>query len=421
MLPDIPFLRINPSRIQGDLNSFAKFTDPEKPYTRRAFTPLYQQARVWLRSRMVDAGLETRVDAAGNLIGRIVGQMNSKSVLMMGSHTDTVERGGRFDGIVGVVGALEVARCLQESGVHLQRSLEIVDFVCEEPTIVNLSPLGSRTMAGDVTPDMIAAASAPSGQSLGLAIADLGGQVDQLGKARRNPGDIAAFLELHIEQGSVLERAGLEVGVVTVVAGPCRGSVRITGVADHAGATSMTERRDALAGASEFVLEVERIVSTPDLIQESVGTVGSLTVSPNMVNVIPGQVDMKVEVRSTSVPALEWAREAIETSLYSIGERRRLTTQILWEHLESPVPVAPQIQELFNQACDDLAVPHMGLPSRASHDAARLAPITPAGIVFIPCLEGRSHCPEEWADLNHIVTGTQVLGRALLLLDRRLS
>ena len=298
--------------------------------------------------------------------------------------------------------------------------MEIIDFLCEEPTIVGLSPLGSRIMAGEVTQQMVAEASTPSGRALEAAIADLGGQPANLEQVRRQPGEIEAFLELHIEQGPVLEREGLEAGVVTVVAAPCRGAVRIIGLADHSGATSMHDRRDALAGAAEFVLAVERIVNTPDLVQESVGTVASLVVSPNMVNVVPGQVDMSVEVRSTSSTALDWAREEIQSELDSIAERRMLEASLSWAHLESPVTIASEIQQQLVQACEDLAVSHTQLPSRASHDAARLAPIAPVGIVFIPCLNGRSHCPEEWAELDHIVTGTKVLGRGLLLLNDQL-
>ena len=242
---------------------------------------------------------------------------------MLGSHTDTVESGGRFDGIVGVLGALEVVRCLRESGLTLSRPLEVVDFVCEEPSVVNLSPLGSRIMAGDVTAEMVAEAAAPDGGALTDAIARLGGDPSRLHEARRKPGGIFGYLELHIEQGPVLERAGMEVGVVTIVAAPCRAVVSLTGVADHAGATAMPDRRDALAGAAELTLAVERIVSTPDVVQESVGTVGFLRVTPNMVNVIPGRVDLTVEVRSTQTEALLWAREEIERALREIRRPAR--------------------------------------------------------------------------------------------------
>ncbi len=415
MTDNLPTLNINRDRIDADLKRIAEFTDPDLPYTRRAFSPYYEAARVWLAERFRDAGLDTRVDAAGNLIGRLGD--GSGPILMLGSHTDTVESGGRFDGIIGVLGALEVVRCLRESGVTLSRPLELVDFLCEEPSVVNLSPLGSRVMAGDVTADMVALATTPDGGTLPDAIVRLGGDPSRLDEARRKPGDIFGYLEMHIEQGPVLERAGMEVGVVTIIAAPCRAVVSLTGVADHAGATAMPDRRDALAGAAELTLAVERTVSTPDIVQESVGTVGFLRVSPNMVNVIPGRVDLTVEVRSTQTEALLWAREEIERSLREIADRRGLGATLEWQHLEEPVTIPLGMQDIVAESAESLRLRTLRLPSRASHDAARLAPVAPVGMVFIPCLDGRSHCPEEWAELDDIVTGAQVLAGALLRLD----
>ncbi len=412
----IPSLNVKRERLEADLQRLAEFTDPQTPYTRRAFSPQYDEARGWLASRFRDAGLDTHVDAAGNLVGRIGSAAGP--VLMLGSHIDTVEAGGRFDGIVGVLGALEVVRCLREDGITLTRPLEVVDFVCEEPSVVSLSPLGSRTMAGDVTAAMVAEASTSFGEALPDAIARLGGDPARLDGARREPGAVFGYLELHIEQGPVLERAGLGIGVVTVVAAPCRAVVSLTGVADHAGATAMADRRDALAGAAELTLAVERIVSSPDIVQESVGTVGFIRVSPNMVNVIPGHVEMTIEVRSTQNEALTWAREEIEGALREISARRSLVAALEWQHLESPVLIPVNMQEIVANAATDLRIPSMRLPSRASHDAARLAPVAPVGMVFIPCRGGRSHCPEEWAEIEDIVAGVQVLGQALLKLDR---
>ena len=410
-------LNVRRDRLEADLWRLAEFTDPELPYTRRAFSPQYYAAREWLAGRFREAGLDTRVDAAGNLVGRL-GQGEGPA-LMLGSHTDTVEAGGRFDGVVGVIGALELARCIQEAGVSLSRPLDIVDFVCEEPSVVSLSPLGSRIMAGDVTAEMVADASTPFGQTLPEAITRLGGDPSRLAGVRREPGDISGYLELHIEQGPVLERASLDIGVVTVVAAPCRAVVSLTGLADHAGATSMADRRDALAGAAELTLAVERTVSTPDIVQESVGTVGFLRVSPNMVNVVPGRVDMTVEVRSTQTEALIWAMEEIERALHEISARRGLDSTLEWRHREEPALVPLDMQDVVAKAAEDLRIPVMRLPSRASHDAARLAPVAPVGMVFIPCRDGRSHCPEEWAELDNIVTGVRVLGQALLRLDSR--
>ena len=408
---------INAERIQADIESISRFTDPDVPFTRRAFSPQYLESRAWLAMQFKNAGLSVKVDAAGNLIGQMGPE--SKSVLMMGSHTDTVQGGGRFDGILGVMAALEVARALNESSIELNHSLEIVDFVCEEPTIVNLSPLGSRIMAGDVTITEVSKAITPFGQSLIDAITDLGGNPSQLNTAVREPGSIAGYLELHIEQAPVLEREKLSVGVVTAIAAPCRAKVSIKGSADHAGATMMNERKDALAAAAELILLVEKITTSPLMSPDGVGTVGWLENFPNMANVIPGEVNLTVEIRSTQAAPLVEAMNEIDQALDEISERRGLEVQIEWQHVESPVTLPLQMQEAVSQACTSLGFPVKKMPSRASHDAARLAPIFPAGMIFIRCKEGRSHASEEWASLEDIADGARVLAQSLLNRDSK--
>ena len=419
MAAGLPDLAIQPERIQADLLALERFTDPGLPWTRRAFSPQYLEARAWLAERFRDAGLDVRNDAASNLIGRRGG--DGERVLMMGSHTDTVEAGGRFDGIVGVLGALEVTRCLSEAGIDLSLPLELVDFTCEEPTIFNLTPLGSRIMAGSVTSAHLADPLTPFGERLSDALDALGGDAANAERAQRPLGQIAGYLELHIEQGAVLEREGLAAGVVTTIAAPCRARVSLEGAADHAGATPMPDRKDALAGAAELVLAVERIASAPGIVEESVGTVGWLSVSPNMVNVIPGRVDMSVEVRSTDSEALAIAQRSVDEELRAIADRRGLGHTIEWQHVEQPVPLPQHMQDAVAGALRDLGLPERRLPSRASHDAARLAPVAPAGMVFIRCKDGKSHCPEEWADLDDIVLGARILGQALLRVDRMVS
>jgi N-carbamoyl-L-amino-acid hydrolase len=407
-------LDIKPERIERDFKTLETFTDPTALWSRRAFSPEYKEARAWLSEQFRLAGLEVFNDAASNLIGRRGGDGNQ--VFMMGSHTDTVKSGGRFDGIVGVLGALEIARCLQDSDINLALPLEIVDFTCEEPT-VNLSPLGSRIMAGDVVQNNLKGVVTPFGDTVFDAIDALGGDSSNILKARRVSGQIAGYLELHIEQGAVLEKEGLAAGIVTTIAAPCRGRVQFFGSADHAGATPMPDRKDALLGAAELVIAIEKIVTSTGMVDENVGTVGWLNVSPNMINVIPGQVDMSVEVRSTDIESLVISRKSIEDEVVNISERRGLKSNLTWDHLEDPVPLPSYMQDIVKSAFSDLGVPIRQLPSRASHDAARIAPITPAGMVFIRCLEGKSHCPEEWASMDDIVLGTRLLGQSLFRLN----
>ncbi|MBI4200663.1 MAG: Zn-dependent hydrolase [Chloroflexi bacterium] len=413
-----PELHVQARRVEEDLMALARMTDPQLPYTRQAFTPYDREARQWLLAKMEQVGLEVRIDAAANIIGRRKGRRSGGPVIMLGSHIDTVRAGGRYDGMVGVIGALEVIRCLNEAGWTSQHSLEMVSFTCEEPTAFGLSPMGSRAMAGTLAAEQVLAARGPEGNNLAESLAYVGGDAHGLGQTRRRPGEIAGFLELHIEQGPVLEREGLPIGVVTAIAAPCRGRATLVGEANHSGATMMHERHDALCGAAEVVLAVERACSAPG-VTDTVGTVGYLNVSPNMVNVIPGKVGMQVEVRSTRQDFLDMVRAQVEQSLYAVAERRGLEASLEWLACEQPVPIPEHMQGLIQQACDELGIRWMPLPSRASHDAARIASITPIGMVFVPSRAGKSHTPEEWTDFDHIARGVAVLGRALMKLDAR--
>ena len=407
-------LEIKPERIEHDFKMLETFTDTEAPWTRRAFSSQNKEARKWLADQFRAAGLDVYNDAASNLIGRRGGE--GDQVFMMGSHSDTVIEGGRFDGIVGVLGALEIARCLQDSGIELSLPLEIVDFTCEEPT-VPISPVGSRIIAGDITQKDLEGVITPFGETIHKAIDDLGGDSSDISKAKRALGQIVGYLELHIEQGAVLEKEGLAAGIVTAIAGPCRGTVQFIGQPEHAGGTPMPDRKDALVAAAELVIAIEKIVTTTGMSEENVGTVGWMNVSPNMINVIPGQVDMSVEVRSTDLESLVLVRKSLEEEVEKISEKRKIESKLTWDHLEDPVPLPLFMQDVVKSAFTDLSIPIKYLPSRASHDAARIAPITPAGMVFIRCLEGKSHCPEEWTSMDDIVLGIRLLGQSLLRLN----
>ena len=418
--PETLATHVDPARMQRDWEALAAFTNPDLPYTRRAFSPVYKEAREWLAERMRDAGLRVRVDAASNLIGRHPGERDNGPVLMAGSHIDTVEAGGRFDGVVGVLGALEVARALQDAGVVLQHPLEIVDFTCEEPTLTGMTPFGSRVMSGELTAADLVGVRTPLDEPLAAAIDALGGNGAHIEEARRAAGDMAAYLELHIEQGPVLERANVPIGVVTAIAARCSCFVTLDGQADHAGATLMPDRRDALAGAAEVVLALEQIASDSELIEETVGTVGWMRLFPNMVNIIPGHVEFRAEVRSTDAGMLEAARSRLQAVIEESATRRGLQSTLRWEDVEQLVAIPDTLQRTLEQACRTLGLPFMHLPSRATHDAARLASIAPVGMLFIPCKDGKSHVPEEWAELDHIVQGVRALAHAVVVLDQSL-
>ena len=270
--------KIDPERISRRIEALSGFTEPGRPWTRTAFSPLYERAREWLRAEMQSAGLSTEIDAGGNLIGRLPGKRNELSALGLGSHIDTVPDGGRFDGIAGVAAALEVAQAINEAGLHLQHPLAIFDFLAEEPNRFGLSCVGSRAIAGELSADTLQVKS-PEGETLADAIARMGGDPEKLTRRLLEPESMRAFMELHIEQGTRLESAGDDIGIVTDIVGISRAEIIFTGRADHSGTTPMGRRQDALVAASLFVAAVEKRACDSGE-DGHVATVGKLQVFP---------------------------------------------------------------------------------------------------------------------------------------------
>jgi N-carbamoyl-L-amino-acid hydrolase len=406
--------RPSAERLAADLRALEAFTRPDRPYTRRAFSDEDRAARQWLAGRMAEAGLAVAVDAAGNQIGRRAGRAAAPA-LMIGSHLDTVEAGGRFDGIAGVLAGLEVARCLHAAGHRLAHALEVVNFTCEEPSDFGLSTIGSRAMSGKLDATTAARLRDGQGRSLAGAIDSVGGRGAALDAARRAPGDVARYLELHIEQAVSLDRAGIPLGVVTAIAAPSRYRVAIRGRQDHAGGTPMADRRDALAAAAELVLLVERLAREAG--RGMVGTVGVIEARPNMINIVPGETDLLVDFRGIEPEAIAGTLAGFETGVAEIATRRGVTIDATSLMRDAPLAVSPEMVEAAEAATQALGVPWRRLTSGASHDANHVARLCPIGLLFIPCRDGRSHCPEEWADVAHLATGTRVLLELLLRLD----
>jgi N-carbamoyl-L-amino-acid hydrolase len=335
--------------------------------------------------------------------------------LIFGSHIDTVAGGGRFDGPAGLLGALEVARVLGESGVTLDHPLEVIDFLSEEPSeYQGVSTVGSRGLVGALAPQMLAAVNS-SGERLAAAIARMGGKPEALTAPLRVPGDIHAYLELHIEQGPVLEARSIPVGLVTGIVGIRRWTFTVGGRPDHAGTAPMDLRRDALAAAAELVLGLEAIARAEP---GAVGTVGKLALSPNAPNVVPGAVEAVAEVRSARVAALERMSAAFRSLAAAVAMRRDVTIDVRDVSATAPVVVPDPYLAAQEAALADLGLPAVRLVSGAGHDTNQLATIAPAGMFFIACRAGRSHCPEEWADLADWAAGVHALALTALRLDQ---
>jgi N-carbamoyl-L-amino-acid hydrolase len=365
---------------------------------------------------MAAAGLEVETDAMGNLIGRLLGERPELPQLVIGSHTDTVAGGGRFDGMVGVVAAIEVARLLSQSGPRLRHSLLVVDFLGEEPNRFGVSCLGSAAVTGELGEPQLTLI-VEKGETLAAALAAIDARPADPVEMRWPAARLHAYLELHIEQGAKLERAGIRLGVVTSIAGIHRAVVTLVGRPDHAGTASMDDRLDSLTAAAEVVLLVERLAGESALGGEGVGTVGRLDIAPGAANVVPGLATVWVEFRSAQPEWLAGRHQALVDGVRECAARRRLQVEIEWVSEGSPVACAPGPRRAIIEAIQELDQPYFELASGASHDAALLARICPMGMIFIPSRDGRSHCPEEWSDPEDVALGAQALLAAALRLD----
>jgi len=411
-------LPVDADRLWDDIMALAAITDPEKPYTRRSFSALFLKGREWLARRFAEAGLEVRIDAAGNLIGRREGAERGLKPILLGSHSDTVPSGGRFDGIAGVIAALETSRSLKEAGAVLRHPLEVVDFLAEEPSEYGLSCVGSRGMAGVLDPSMLALKN-PGGEPLADALRRVGGDPTRVAGAKRE--DVAAFLELHIEQGVLLESEGADVGVVTSIAGIRRMEIAFEGEADHAGTTPMGLRRDALVAAARTVDSVRRAAEA--LAAQGgdyfVATVGVLDVSPSASNVVPGRCRLIVDARYTSAEMIRSFADRIDRESADNAIAARVTRTAFAVLSDGPPAACDSgLRTEMRAAAQRLGLSARDLASGAGHDAAFITRVCPAAMIFTPCRAGKSHAPEEWADRDALASGAAVMFETVRTIDR---
>jgi N-carbamoyl-L-amino-acid hydrolase len=410
-------LRINSRRLWDDVMALAEITDQAAPFTRRSFKPLFLEGRAFLQRRFTEAGLATRLDTAGNLIGRREGRDPKAGAILIGSHSDTVPSGGRFDGIAGVATALEIARTLQDNGVALRHPLEVVDFLAEEPSAYGLSCIGSRGMSGELTPAMLDMRE-PGGETVREALRRVGGDPNRLDEARR--GDVAGFFELHIEQGIVLESAGLDVGIVSGIVGITRIEIVFEGAADHAGTTPMDLRRDALAPAARLAAWIADAARERARAGRGyfVATVGILETKPGASNVVPQSARLVIDARTDARPLVEEFCVALRAAAADFARSDRVTLAHFTVLSDTqPAQCDAGLQSLLAQAAQGLELSQRVLPSGAGHDAAFMSHIAPACMVFIPCRGGKSHAPEEWTEEAQIVNGANVILQAVMARD----
>jgi N-carbamoyl-L-amino-acid hydrolase len=405
-------------RIERDVADLATIRDPGSPgWTRNVFSDPYRASREWVAAKMAEVGLDVRRDETGNLVGVLHGRRPDAPALVTGSHTDTVVGGGRFDGVVGVLGAVELVRQLRERDVELTRDLVVVDFLGEESNDFGLSCLGSRALAGELGAADLDRADG-EGVRLGDRYAAFG--VDPSGVlavdwARRIP--LHCYVELHVEQGPVLERKGVPIGVVTAIAGIERLLATFTGRPDHAGTRPMDDRRDAMVAAAEAVLAIEREGCGAPV--HGVATTTRLTTQPDAPNVVPGSVRLRAEMRSIDEPWLTSARRRLIEEIAGQARERGVDVDFAWTSDNEIVQASTEVHDALARAADRNGLAWTPVPSGATHDAVHLARLCPMGMVFIPSRDGRSHCPEEWSEFADVAAGVQVLGSTLQALDQQ--
>ena len=373
------------------LDTLAGFSESADYLLRRYLTREHASANQAVRQWMEQAGMNTRIDAAGNLIGRYEGLEPAAPALVLGSHLDTVRDAGRYDGALGVVLPISCIQTLHDSGERFAHAIEIIAFGDEEGVRFQSTLIGSRAVAGTFDSALLGAIDT-DGISMRQALHDFGLDGDALAQAARKATEMAAFLEVHIEQGPVLEAEGLAVGTVTSIAGATRMEATVTGMAGHAGTVPMPLRRDALVAASQMVQAVENICkASPEL----VGTVGSFEVQPGAVNVIPGTVIFSMDVRAGQDSQRQQAVAEITAALHHIAAERGVAVNMRTSHDNSSCPCEPSLMEQLDHAIAAQGLPLRRLPSGAGHDAMAIADLCPIAMMFVRCSGGISHHPDE--------------------------
>ena len=379
---------------------------------RFSFTKEEREAKDLVASYMREAVLAVREDAAGNLFGRREGRNPDAAAVLVGSHIDSVPNGGDFDGPLGVLGGIEVLQAMDENAVETEHPVEVVAFTDEEGARFSFGMVGSRALIGALSPEDLRHEDR-DGVPIEQAMRDADLDPGEIGEATRNPGSLAAYLELHIEQGKVLENEGLPVGVVTGIAGPVWLRLTLTGEAGHAGTTPMKGRRDALAAAAEVLGVVEEEASATG---STVGTVGQMETRPGGINIIPGRVELSLDLRDID----EGVRDGVEARIRGRVEEvcRRRGVGVTFEELQRlpPAPCSGEIRAAISAACEEVGVPAYSLPSGAGHDGMHVAALCPMGMIFVRSRDGISHNPKEWSSREDCEAGCNVLYSAVLAL-----
>jgi ureidoglycolate amidohydrolase len=409
-------LTIDRDRLLSEIDKLASFSDAEAPaVTRIVFTPTDLKARAWMKARCEEAGLTVRQDAVGNTFARWNGSDLAAPVVGTGSHIDAIPNAGKYDGVVGVLAGLEAIRALRQSGFRPVHSIELLIFTSEEPTRFGIGCLGSRLLSGTLFVDVARKLKDNDGATLDevRSRAGFGGELEQV---KLPSGYCKAFIELHIEQGPLLELQQTPLGIVTKIAAPASLRVLIEGSGGHAGGVLMTDRKDALCAAAELILAIETAARASGAI-DTVATVGICEVFPGAVNSIPSRVRLSVDVRDTDLQRRDCLVRTIGATCHSISTQRQLSIYSEILNADAPADCGAAIIEALSKSCRKHELNFLSMVSRAYHDSLFMARIASAGMLFIPCRNGYSHRPDEYASPEDIVQGTLILAETLAALS----
>ena len=398
------------------IEEIACFGKGQYGITRLAFTIEDNKVQQYVIDLMKQAGLTVRRDQIGNIIGRLEGLDSSLPAVLTGSHLDTVPEGGKFDGVVGVVGGLAAIKRLQDMG-PFAHSVEVIVFVCEESSRFGFATMGSKAMSGMANLSSWSKAKDQNGQTFSEIMLEHSLDVQQVTDATRSKEEIKAFVELHVEQGNVLEKAGNKIGIVKTIAAPTRLKITVEGLAAHSGATPMEERHDALVSAAMIVLAI-REIGLDQSSRGTVATVGVLKVHPGSINVVPGLVEMWVDLRGVNQESIIECLQDIKDTISTITEEQDTTVAIEMISAEKPVDMDQDIRKIIEKSCNSIGARYQMINSRAGHDAMNIARLAPTGMIFIPSKKGISHNPDEYTEYDDIMTGIDVLAETLYQLAK---
>lgn len=410
-------LTIHRDRLLSEIDALSSFSEVEPPVvTRIVFTPPDLKARAWMKTRCHEAGLTVREDAVGNTFARWNGSDPKAPAIGTGSHIDAIPNAGKYDGVVGVLGALEAIRALQQSGFRPRHSIELLIFTSEEPTRFGIGCIGSRLLSGTLSASVASKLTDTAGATLD-EVRRGAGFMGELERVKLPYGYYKSFIELHIEQGPLLEQQQIPIGLVTKIAAPASLRISIEGSGGHAGGVLMPDRHDALCAAAELILAIEDAARTSGAI-DTVATVGICEVFPGAVNSIPSRVGLSIDVRDTNVKRRDTVMQTLEACCHSVSSKRQVSINKELLNADAPADSDPEILEALTQSCKKHEVKFTSMVSRAYHDSLFMARVAPIAMLFIPCRNGYSHRPDEYASPEDIARGTLVLAETLAALSK---